>query len=151
MSFSSLGSKHSVGDIYPVRFKKVLLVVDPQNITDSPTDYGATYSTIALLLQKGASVIIASSFGSLTGVTMNLSHKEREAALNAFEREAGMGYTNYFAILPPKIKIAVLRAVPNLTLSYELHELPKTGKTTLFASLNNNQKIAALTSCLGSV
>lgn len=140
MSLGFIGSKHTVYDVYPLQNKRVLLLVDPQNIVGETSDFGSTIATITYLLQRRAVVVIASSFGPLTGILLNLSKKEREGALDAFQREGGMGYTNFFSNLPPSSKVEVLKSV-----SWDHYQsVSNTGKTTFFASLSNEQKRQAL-------
>lgn len=144
MSLEFVGSKHSVDDVYPLRNKRVFLPVDSANIIGNVIDYGSTVATIDKLIHKGASVVIASSFGSLTGITLNLSRKEREVAVSAFSREGGLDLTHFLSAVPPSMKLNVLHAVPGLVVSSSSKNVPNTGKTTLFASLSNEQKLIAL-------
>lgn len=144
MSVGVIGSKHTVLDVYPVRNKKVLVLVDPHNILGNTPGRQATMSTIAYLLHKEASVVVASSFGPLEGITLNLTRRERESALEAFKQEGGVGYTNFFSGLPPAMKIEVLNRVPGLALPSGMSHVPNTGKTSLFASLTNDAKLMAL-------
>ncbi|KPI89863.1 putative phosphoglycerate kinase [Leptomonas seymouri] len=150
MALGYLGSKHTVYDIYPVRNKRVLLLVDPQNILNDSADLHATISTISYLLKKAAIVIIGASYGRLPGTTLNLSRKEREAALEAFRREDGLGYTNFFSSLTPAEKVKLLSRVPGLGFTSSpasapgSHHAPNTGKTSLFGTLTNEQKSTVL-------
>lgn len=150
MPLGYLGSKHTVYDIYPIRNKRALLLVDPQNILHETADLHATLATIAYLLKKEAIVIIGASFGALPGTTLNLSRKEREGALDAFHREDGLGYTNFFSSLTPAEKVRLLSRVPGLDFAPSpasapgYHQAPNTGKTSLFGTLSNEQKATAL-------
>lgn len=149
MVLGYIGSKHTVHDLYPLRNKRVLVLVDPQNILDNGSDFNATYATLSYLLEKKASLLIASSFGPLTGNTLNLTRRERDAALDAFSREGGLGYTNFFSCLSPSNKVSILEQLPGsdfIPLSdVDRHaKAANTGKTSLFASLTNEQKRDAL-------
>ncbi|KPA81033.1 putative phosphoglycerate kinase [Leptomonas pyrrhocoris] len=150
MPLGYLGSKHTVYDIYPIRNKRALLLVDPQNILHDSADLHATIGTISYLLKKHAIVVVAASFGPLPGITLNLSRKEREAALEAFRREDGLGYTNFFSSLTPAEKVKLLSRVPGLDFTPSpasapgYHQAPNTGKTSLFGTLSNEQKSAVL-------
>ncbi|KAK7195322.1 Phosphoglycerate kinase [Novymonas esmeraldas] len=145
-----IGSKHTVYDVYPVKNKRVLVLVDPQNILGETADLHATIGTIGYLLKKQALVIVGASFGPLPGSTLNLSRREREAALEAFRKEDGLGYTNFFSSLTPAEKVKLLSRVPELEIvqtptSPSGHtQAPNTGKTSLFSTLTNAQKSAVL-------
>ena len=150
MPLGYLGSKHTVYDIYPIRNKRALLLVDPQNILHDTADQHATIGTIDYLLKKQAVVVIGASFGALPGTTLNLSRKEREGALEAFRQEDGVGYTNFFSSLTPAEKVKLLSRVPGLDFAPSpasapgYHQAPNTGKTSLFGTLSNEQKSTVL-------
>jgi phosphoglycerate kinase len=156
MPVAYMGSKHTVYDIYPIRSKRALLLVDPQNILSDAADLHATVGTIAYLLKKEAVVVIGASFGPLPGTTLNLSRKEREGALEAFRREDGLGYTNFFSSLTPAEKVKLLSRVPGLDFAPSpasapgYHQAPNTGKTSLFGTLTNEQKSTVLRSAYPS-
>lgn len=150
MPLGYVGSKHTVYDVYPIKSKRVLVLVDPQNVVGDTADAHATIGTISYLLKKGAIVVVGASFGPLPGTTLNLSRKEREAALEAFRKEDGLGYTNFFSCLTPSEKVKLLSRVPGLNFAASqsgvagYHQAPNTGKTSLFGTLTTKEKSTVL-------
>lgn len=134
-----IGAKHTVFDIYPIHKKKIFLLVDPECIIDY--DFYSTVASIDYLTEKGASVIVASSFGSLTGIKFGCRHEDD--ALKTFSKEGGVGYTNWFSALSSAKKVEVLQRVPSLHIDAD-YPSTKKGKTALFASLTNEEKEKAM-------
>ncbi|EPY38852.1 3-phosphoglycerate kinase, glycosomal [Angomonas deanei] len=145
MSSVFIGSKHTVFDVYPIRDKVFFLLVDPQNIVGESSDFKATLSTIDYLLKKQARVLLASSFGPLDGISLNLSKQDRDIALDAFHNEDGMGYTHFFSTLPSSVKMEVLKLIPSTKKEFleDGAELRR-GKTTFFSSVSLHEKSKAL-------
>eukprot|EP00796_Vickermania_ingenoplastis_P008407 gene8407-5888_t len=139
MSVGFIGAKHTVFDIYPIRKKRIFVLVDPECIIEC--DFYSTVASIHYLAQKGASVIVASSFGSLAGV--KLGTRREEDALKTFAEEGGLGYTNCFAALPSNKKVEILQSIPSVHLEPDFSAAKK-GKTKMFASLRNEEKQRAL-------
>ncbi|ORC91772.1 phosphoglycerate kinase [Trypanosoma theileri] len=146
MSASSLGSKRAVYDIWPLKNKKFFVLADPQNILGETTDNLATIQTISYLLKKKGAVVVASSFGPLSGIPLNLPRKQREDAIEAFHREGGMGYSNYFFNVPSRQKMEILKAVPGYEIPATCSVNCNTGKTQAFCELSIEEKAAALRS-----
>lgn len=137
-----IGAKRALADIWPVNKKRFFVLVDPESVT---TEDGAPscVPTIAHLVAKKAKVIIASSFGNLDGIQINVTEKQRETALKAFADESGFGYTNFFANLSPKEKLNVLAKFSSPPPS-SCAVARGTGKTTFFASRPVEEKVKVL-------
>lgn len=141
MSIGFVGAKHTIYDIYPIKRKKIFVLVDPACIIDG--DFYSTVASVYYLASKGACVIVASSFGSNVGV--NLGARYEEDALRTFAEEGGQGYTNWFAALPSIKKVEILRAVLSLKLDADFSVSHK-GKTKIFSGLTNAEKRKVLKS-----
>lgn len=139
MSVGFIGAKHTVFDIYPIKKKRIFVLVDPECIIEC--DSYSTVASIRYLAQKGASVIVASSFGSLAG--FKLGNVREDEALKTFSEEGGVGYTNCFAALPSAKKVEILQSIPSLKLDPDF-AASKKGKTKIFAALKNEEKQRAL-------
>lgn len=135
MSIGFIGAKHTIYDIYPIRKKKIFVLVDPECIFGC--DFYSTVASIHYLTNKGACVIVASSFGETAGVKLGARYEED--ALRTFAEEGGEGYTNWFAALPSIKKVEILRAVSSLNLDGDFSVAHK-GKTKLFAGLTTTEK-----------
>ena len=129
MSF--IGAKRAVSDIYPIKQKRFFVLTDPHSLA-AP---GGT-TTITALVEKKAKVIVAFSFGDISGVPINLSEKQRDVIVNAFREENGLGLTNFFFNLPPKQQLDLLKkSNPSKPIPKTCNENRGTGKTPFFASL----------------
>lgn len=135
MSIGFVGAKHTIYDIYPIKRKKIFILVDPECIFGC--DAYSTVASIQYLTSKGACVIVASSFGETAGVKLGAWYEED--ALRAFSEEGGEGYTNWFAALPSIKKVEILRAVPSQMLDADFSVAHK-GKTKMFARLSKPEK-----------
>ncbi|KEG11884.1 phosphoglycerate kinase, partial [Trypanosoma grayi] len=146
MSVGILGSKRAVYDIWPLKNKKFFVLVDPQNILGETVDANATLTTISYLLAKKGSVVVAASYGPLSGIPLNMPRKMREEAIEAFRKEGGMGYSNFFFNMPSRTRMEVLESVPGFVIPATCTVDSNTGKTQAFFKLSTQDKAAALRS-----
>jgi 3-phosphoglycerate kinase/CRP-like cAMP-binding protein len=133
-------AKKTVTDIWPVNKKRFLVLVDPETVT-SEDGAASSIPTIAYLVSKGARVVVGCSFGSIKGMPLNLPDGQREAIINAFQHEEGLGLTALFASLSQQDQAIILEGLPSPSSSPTTRGMEK---VTTFSALETDVKLKAI-------
>ena len=165
-----IGTKKTLADVWPIRNKRFFITADYPSLMERerdlsmgltvasvvldeetlegtvppPAAISSTYPTIQHVINSDGKVIIGCTFSQLAGLRIKMSTKAREAAMESFKAENGLGYTLFFSNLSAKEKMHVLGQLTDVSIPKRCGLANGTGKTTFFASLTNEQKRSAL-------
>lgn len=146
-----IGVKKSIVDIWPIRNKRFLVVVDPNLLADETAKVQtSSIATIAQLVAGKGKVVVAMSFGDFPGTDLKMASHQRRAVVERWREEDGFALSHFFAALDGKQKVETLKKAVELGAPAPKEALSAnrgTGKTKFFASLDKDLKLKILNTC----